>query len=173
MNTNTLQGVCLTLCLCLTAALASAAPYTSPHGYAITLPPGWHAVQHDPSDDAAFILSTPSASGAGVPSFMVRVAPIVPGMTMAALKSRLVPGSKTYPPHTVIISQKSSSLGGAPDIDLLLLNTIPGKAPRRYREIYVLRNKTIYGINIGYPERMHTLYEASISRILASFHWKS
>ena len=38
-----LRHSCLAFCLCFAAAAASAAPFTSPHGYTVTPPPGWHS----------------------------------------------------------------------------------------------------------------------------------
>ena len=44
------------LCLCLTTASASAAPFSSPSGYTINVPPGWHIQSPSlPGDDVDIV----------------------------------------------------------------------------------------------------------------------
>ena len=146
-----------------------AVPFTSTHGYTVTPPPGW-TVSSRADDDVQFIFLAGAVDGLP-PSVTIRVGASPPGMTMASLTAMLVAGFKKGPPNTVILSQTSSSLGGIPDLDTSFVSTKQGRRFRA-RMVYVLKNKLTYIIIAACPEKTHARYEASITQMLASFHWK-
>lgn len=170
MRIKNIQTVCCSVSLCLMAAFASAAPFVSTHGYTVTPPPGW-AVSSEAGDDAYFVFPAGALNGL-TPSVIIRVRVSPSGMTTASLTAKLVAGFKRAPPNTVILSQKSSSLGGLPDLDTSFQATKQG---RRFhcRMVYVLKNKFTYIIIAAFPEKTHARYEASITHMLASFHWNT
>ena len=164
----------LSLSTALTAALASAAPFVSPSGgYSLTLPAGWRSYSDYRADnDATFAPSRPSAASGGMtPIVIITIAPSPPGMTMTALKSKLVPSFKRGSPHTTITSQTSSAIGGMPDLDTVFVTTKQGERVRS-RIVYVLKNKFAYAITAVYPEKTHARYDLPIAQMLASVRWK-
>ena len=169
MQVNILR-VCCYVCLCLMAAAASAAPFVSSHGYTVTPPPGW-AVNSVAEDDANFVFPAGVLEGL-TPSVIIKAGVSPLGMTMASLTAKLVLGFKTGPPHTVLLSQTSSSLGGVPDLDTIFAATKQGRR-FRCRMVYVLKNKFTYIIIAAYPEKTHARYDVSITHMLASFHWNA
>lgn len=165
-----LRAICFAVCLCLTTVLASAAPFVSAHGYTVTPPPGW-VVSSEAEDDAYFVFPAGALDGL-TPSVIIRVGVSPPGMTIASLTAELVAGFKKGPPNTVILSQKSSSLGGMPDLDTVFQATKQG---RRFhcRMVYVLKNKLTYIIIAASPEKTHAKYDAAVVQMLASVRWKT
>lgn len=173
MNTKPLRSICFSLLLCLMSAFASAAVFTSPGGYSLTLPTGWRAApDRIKGEDAAFFLPQPgTAPGTMMPNVNIRILPGARKMTIATMKSFLNVNMKKLYPGTRIVSKTESSLGGVRDVDIVLRDSQHGE-PIYIHQICVLKNNSLYIISTGYPEGQYAQDEPAIARMLASFHWK-
>ncbi len=175
MNTN-LRNVCFSFCLCLVAALASAAPFSSPHGYSLTLPPGWHVeaggASGDSDDRFSLAPSAAHAPGTGTPNMDVSAQPMQGGVALEDFKKLLGPLYKKKFPGIVIVSQTYSTVGGVRGLDTVFIKPQSGLKVR-VRQIYALKSGSLYIFTAAYPEKVHAKYDPIISQMLSSVHWKA
>ncbi len=171
MNLKTLQSICFSVRLGLLAALASAAPFVSPSGYSLTLPPGWKAAPGHSFNDVIFKYAK-SAATDGTPTFGVKTSPLPASTTLEAVKPALIADYNKRFSHVVILSQSYSSLGGIRDLDLVSTNVMRS-LPLRLHQICVLRNGYVYIFSAAYLDRTHAKYDPMVAQILASVHWKA
>ena len=170
---KSLQSLCCSLALCLTAALASAAPFVSPHGYLLTPPPGWRIDNSSTSGNDLSLLA-PRGSAAGlplVPAFAVKITPGSGNLTVEDLNQPLADGyRKTFAPAT-ILSEIYSTVGGLRAINIVLTHPRNGSLVRDYQSV-VIKGKSIYFFTAVCPDRVHAKYDGVFAQILASVCWK-
>ncbi len=159
------------------AAAASAALYTSPRGYSLTPPLGWHLMTHllpapDPGDNlVAFFEQKPASSSDGVgPVFRIKVTP-QDGVTLEALKTEESAEKKTAFPGMTLLSQTYSSVGGVRDMDTVLVGP-SAIGPIRIHQIYVMKNQSLYIFTAAFSDKLRAKYDPLFARMLASVHWK-
>lgn len=170
MSTN-LQIIGLSLSIFLAAVLASAAPFTSPRGYSLSVPLGWKAAHGHSYNDVIFKY-TKSAATDGTPTFGVKASPLPAATTLEAVKPAVIADYNKRFSHVVILSQTYSSLGGVRDLDLVSTNVMGGRALRLH-QICVLRNGYVYIFSAAYLDKTHAKYDPMITQMLASVRWKS
>ncbi len=171
MNTKFLP-LCVSLCTCLMAASASAAPFISSHGYSLTPASGWRVnPSHSPDDDVV-IEHRQDAAAAGKPNFQVDVTALGGHVTLETLKPVVISDYQKKFPGLVTKSQTFSFLGGVRDLDLVFTQTRSG-IPLRLHQVYVLKNGLAYIFTAAYPEKTHTKYDGAVAQMLASVRWKS
>jgi|GEM_PF-3441993 len=169
-----LQSLCFSLCLCLTAALASAAPFVSSHGYILTPPPGWHTDQSGSSGNDIVIFTDKgrdSPQGVVTPNLGVRIGPQGKVTTLGIAKQGLIPLYKKGYPNVVLVSQTYSLLGGQKDLDTTFLIG-EGMALTRMRQVLVIKNHLVYFFTSATPNKVHAKYDPAFAQILASVRWK-
>ena len=162
------------VCLCLTAALASAAPFVSPRGgYSLSPPAGWRIDNsHTPGNDVTLFAPHGSAAGLSfVPVFGVKIIPGSGNLTPEDLKQPLADGyRKNFAPAT-ILSETYSTVGGIRAIDVVFTHPRSGSMLRDH-QIIVIKGKSIYFFTAVCPDKVHAKYDPAFAQLLASVRWR-
>ena len=170
--------LCLTLCLCLTATAVSAAPFTSPRGYSLDVPTGWHAQTHIASgDDAHIVVNQPVmlAHRMTLAMLQVQVRPVDSQMTwanMGAYNRVFLSAIRQQFPDLKVLSLTSLALGGTRDLDCIFTATVNG-VPARFHSVMVLRHLAVATFTCVCPDQLRTGYDPIFAKMLASVRWKS
>ena len=177
MTLKAFQSLCLTLGLGLTAALASAAPFTSSHGYSLSVPAGWHVASPAlPTDDADIALSQRVAVGnrRTTPMFQVQFRFVDARVTSANLKAinqgALFAVRQRFP-DLKVLSQTFSTLDGVHDLDCVFTATANG-LPLRFHEVLVVKNRGVFTFTSICPNQIYPRYAAAYAQMLSSIRWK-
>lgn len=176
-NTKSLL-FCVLLLLWLTVPAAHAAPFTSPHGYSLSVPAGWHIKSPSMSgDDADVVVNQQAAVGGQMttPLFQVQFRPLdVPATAanLAAINHGALATVRQSFPDLKVLSQTSSTLGGVRDLDCVFTATANG-LPLRFHEVLVMKNKGALTFTSICPRQVYPRYAAAYAQMLASVHWKS
>ncbi len=167
MNTN-LQITGLSLSILLTAALASAAPYVSPRGYSLNIPPGWRVA---PNPLPGRIRIEYKQSGSVAAAFGVDVGPQTGDLTLEAAVPGAIAEYKRRFSKVTIKSQTFSSLGGEKDFDIVAIAVLQGHSVC-LRQVGVLKNNSLYVFTAGCREKDQAKFDPTFAQILASVRWK-
>ena len=170
-----LRHFCLAFCLCIAAAAASAAPFTSPRGYMVSPPPDWHVDSTGSSGNDVVIYTHKNDGdpvGTPAPNFGVRIGPQGEVTTLEFAKRGLIPFYRKGYPNLVLVSQTYSRLDKERDLDTTFL-VGNSKTPTRIHQVLVLRNHQVYFFTSACAEQIHLKYDPIFAQMLASVHWKS
>ena len=165
---------CLAFCLGLTAAGASAAPFSSPRGYSLLVPPGWRvdrsrALGNDVAVRAGKKMDT--ALLGFLPTLAVKILP-ASGFTLNALKQPIIGAYRHAFPGFSLVSQTYSTVGGVRALDMTFTHSQNGILIRD-RQVVALKNHTLYFFTTVCPDGFHAEYDPVFARTLASVHWKA
>ncbi len=152
-------SLCFSLFLCLPAALASAAPFVSPYGCRLTLPPGWR-VAAGSSPETIVFECLPQSAGEGPARFRTDFAAVPRGTTLEAKKRVIIEDHHKASVQFVVISQSYSRLGGVRDFDLVGTLINDGSDGSEYL------------FSAGCLQKDHAKYDPVFAQMLASVRWK-
>ncbi len=173
MNTKTLRTACLSFCACLLAALASAAPFVSPHGYTLTPPAGWQ-VDHTsmPDNDVTIFAGTGSPGDILRAIFGIKIVPSSSSLTLESFKPLMARELHESFPRATIVSQTYSSVGGVRALDTTFTHSKNGGLVRD-RQLVVLKNRSVYFFSAVCTDKLHTKYDPLFAQMVSSVRWKS
>jgi hypothetical protein len=169
---------CFSLCFCLTTASVYAAAFSSPHGYSLSVPTGWHVKSPSmPGDDADIVVNRQVAVGHKMttPMFQVQFRPINDPVTSPNLKEMnqaILAGVRLSFPNLKVLSQSYSKLDGVCSINCIFIATSNG-VPLRFQEVLVVKNKKAFTFTVLCPSQAYPRYAAAYAQMLSSIHWKN
>jgi hypothetical protein len=169
---------CFSLCFCLTTAGTFAASFTSPNGYRLTVPVGWHSkTPLLPGDDADIFVNKQVAVGDKMttPMLQVQFRPIndtVITPSLVDLNQAILAGVRLSFPNLKVLSQSYSKLDGVRSINCIFIATSNG-VPLRFQEVLVMKNKKAFTFTGFCPSQVYPRYAAAYAQMLSSVRWKS
>ncbi len=180
MNTHALHAACSVFALagCLAASAASAVPFSSPRGYSLSVPAGWHVQPHlVAGDDANVAVNQKIAVGGRMtmPILQIQFRSSDSPMTSASLEAinqGVLSSVRQHFPDLKVLSQTRLTLGGVPDLDCVFTATTNG-IPMRFHEVLVVRHNAASTFTCICPAQIYPRYAAAYAQMLASVHWKS
>ena len=179
MNTIPFRAACsfLVLAGCLAATTAGAAPFSSPRGYTLSVPAGWHVRTHPaPGEDANIVVNRQAAVGHRMttPTFQIQFRSIDPRITSADLKTLnegVLSTVRQSFPDLKVLSQTSSTLGGVRDLDCVFTATASGIS-MRFHEVLVIRRGSAFRFSSFCPSQVYPKYAPAYAQMLSSVRWK-
>jgi len=168
---KTLQAVCFSFCLWLTAALASAAPFVSPHGYSFSPPSGWKVDRsHSDGEDVSLFALQGSAALVLAPAFSVKFTPASSDITLDDLKQPLADGYRKSFSQIKILSETYTTVGGLRALSIVFTHPKDGSLIHD-RQSIVLKNHFFYFFTAVCPDKVHAKYDPIFAKMLSSVHW--
>lgn len=182
---TTMKTLWLVLCLlsvaglCLAAPPAHTVPYSSPHGYSLSIPAGWHVKSPSlPGDDADIVTNQEVAVGYKMtkPFFQVQFRPVnnyrVTSASLEEINRGVLSVVRQGFPDLKVLSQTYSTLDGVRAINCTFTATANG-LPLRFHEVLVLKNKKAFTFTGFCPNQIYPRYAAAYAQMLSSVRWKS
>lgn len=170
---KTFRSLCLAFCLGLLTAGASAAPFASPRGYSLAVPPGWRVNRSRALGNDAAVLAGKRADTAALgflPTLAVKILP-AGGFTLNTLKQPIITAYGHAFPGFSLVSAAYTTVGGVRALDMTFTHS-EGGILIRDRQVAALKNNTLYFFTTVCPDSFHAEYDPVFARTLASVRWK-
>lgn len=169
---------CLTVCLCFASTAASATPFTSPHGYTMNVPTGWHIYDNIvSSDETRIVADQPVAVGRKTaPPFLTmhssRVDSRVTSEGLIKLNQTILSNFRERYPNLKVLSQSFSTLDGVRTLDCVFTVTATD-SPLRVHDVLVFRRDVATTFMSVCPAQVYSQYAPAYAQMLSSVRWKS